>query len=467
MAQQHEDHAPRRPRPRRARPRGSTSPGGHDHGDHGHAHPTGPLAKLKELFAPTATTPATASTPRWRRAAAASARCVISFVALLATTVLQAVVVVLSGSVALLGDTLHNVADALTAVPLAIAFTLGRRAATRRFTYGYGRAEDLAGLVVVLLITLSAAAAGYQAVSGCSTRPTSDASGWSPRPGSSASSATSSSPATASGRAGRSARPRSSPTACTPVPTASPRLAVVLGAIGVALGFRWPTRSSAWSSPWRSSPCCARPPARSSRASWTPSTPRCSRPSRRSLARDAGRARVGEVRCAGSATRCAPSARSRRRAPDRGGRHDSRTRPRTGSADVRRLTAAIVHAGPEHGSPAGQAGRAPRGRRRGRGVGDLVDDLVGDDALLVDDERAAQREPDLLLQHAVRPGHVTVRPEVGQQRERVALLVGPLLVHRRAVDRDREGLHVVARNSSMLSRIAHISPWHVPVKASG
>ena len=66
----------------------------------------------------------------------------------------------LSGSVALLGDTLHNAADALTAVPLAIAFTLGRRAATRRFTYGYGRAEDLAGLVIVLLITLSAAAAG-------------------------------------------------------------------------------------------------------------------------------------------------------------------------------------------------------------------------------------------------------------------------------------------------------------------
>ncbi|SDD28583.1 cation diffusion facilitator family transporter [Actinokineospora iranica] len=89
----------------------------------------------------------------------------ISFGVLLVTAAAQAVIVALSGSVALLGDTLHNVADALTAVPLAIAFALGRRAATRRFTYGLGRAEDLAGLVVVVLIALSACAAGYQAVS--------------------------------------------------------------------------------------------------------------------------------------------------------------------------------------------------------------------------------------------------------------------------------------------------------------
>jgi len=87
-----------------------------------------------------------------------------SFVALTVTAVLQAVVVVFSGSIALLGDTLHNFADALTAVPLAIAFTVGRRAATRRYTYGFGRAEDLAGLVVVLLIALSAVAAGWEAI---------------------------------------------------------------------------------------------------------------------------------------------------------------------------------------------------------------------------------------------------------------------------------------------------------------
>ena len=59
------------------------------------------------------------------------------------TALIQAVVTALSGSVALLGDTLHNAADALTAVPLGIAFILGRRPPTRRYTYGYGRAEDL------------------------------------------------------------------------------------------------------------------------------------------------------------------------------------------------------------------------------------------------------------------------------------------------------------------------------------
>lgn len=88
----------------------------------------------------------------------------VSFVILLLTALVQAVIVAFSGSVALLGDTLHNLADALTAVPLAIAFSLGRRAATRRFTYGYGRAEDLAGVVIVALIAISAAAAGYEAV---------------------------------------------------------------------------------------------------------------------------------------------------------------------------------------------------------------------------------------------------------------------------------------------------------------
>lgn len=80
------------------------------------------------------------------------------------TALLQLVVVLMSNSVALLGDILHNFADAMTAIPLAIAFTLGRRAATRRFTYGYSRAEDLAGLVVVLLITASSALAGYVAL---------------------------------------------------------------------------------------------------------------------------------------------------------------------------------------------------------------------------------------------------------------------------------------------------------------
>jgi cation diffusion facilitator family transporter len=88
----------------------------------------------------------------------------ISLVALLATSIAQAVVVVLTGSVALLADTIHNFSDALTAVPLWIAFVLGRRIASRRYTYGYGRAEDLAGVFIVAMIALSSIVAGYESV---------------------------------------------------------------------------------------------------------------------------------------------------------------------------------------------------------------------------------------------------------------------------------------------------------------
>jgi cation diffusion facilitator family transporter len=88
----------------------------------------------------------------------------ISLAGLAVTAVLQAAVVALSGSVALLGDTLHNFADALTAVPLLIAFRLARKPATSRYTYGYGRAEDLAGVFVVAMIALSSALAGYEAI---------------------------------------------------------------------------------------------------------------------------------------------------------------------------------------------------------------------------------------------------------------------------------------------------------------
>ncbi|MCZ4101586.1 MULTISPECIES: cation diffusion facilitator family transporter [unclassified Streptomyces] len=87
-----------------------------------------------------------------------------SLIVLGVTTVLQALVFALSGSVALLGDTIHNGADALTAVPLGIAFILGRRAATRRFTYGFGRAEDLAGIAILLTIAASSALAACTAI---------------------------------------------------------------------------------------------------------------------------------------------------------------------------------------------------------------------------------------------------------------------------------------------------------------
>ena len=89
----------------------------------------------------------------------------ISLAMLGVTALAQAVITVASGSVALLGDTLHNAADALTAVPLAIAFVVGRRPASRRYTYGYGRAEDLAGVLIVVIITASCALAAVAAVS--------------------------------------------------------------------------------------------------------------------------------------------------------------------------------------------------------------------------------------------------------------------------------------------------------------
>jgi cation diffusion facilitator family transporter len=88
----------------------------------------------------------------------------VSLVVLGVTAVFQIVIVVISGSVALLADTVHNAGDALTAVPLGVAFLLLRRGRTRRLTYGYGRAEDFAGLAVVAIILFSAVYAAYEAI---------------------------------------------------------------------------------------------------------------------------------------------------------------------------------------------------------------------------------------------------------------------------------------------------------------
>ena len=87
-----------------------------------------------------------------------------SFAGLMVTALLQVVVVIISGSVALLADTIHNFADAATAIPLAIAFLLARKKPSLRFGFGYGRAEDLAGVTIVLVILASAIVAGHQSV---------------------------------------------------------------------------------------------------------------------------------------------------------------------------------------------------------------------------------------------------------------------------------------------------------------
>ena len=86
----------------------------------------------------------------------------VSLLGLGLTAVFQLIIAVVSGSVGLLADTIHNFADALTAVPLWIAFVLSQRPANRRYTYGYGRAEDIAGVFIVLVIAVSAAIAGYE-----------------------------------------------------------------------------------------------------------------------------------------------------------------------------------------------------------------------------------------------------------------------------------------------------------------
>ncbi|MET7402684.1 cation diffusion facilitator family transporter [Dactylosporangium sp. NPDC005572] len=137
------------------------------HHDHGHDGRSGWAARrhrLGHLLTPHSHDAADKVDPAMESSRDGMRALWISLLVLGATAALQVVVVVLSGSVALLGDTLHNVADALTAVPLGIAFLLGRRVANRRYTYGYGRAEDLAGIFIVLTIAASAGFAAYEAV---------------------------------------------------------------------------------------------------------------------------------------------------------------------------------------------------------------------------------------------------------------------------------------------------------------
>lgn len=80
----------------------------------------------------------------------------LALAALLITALIQIVIVVFSGSVALLADTAHNIGDGLNSIPLLVAFYLARRAASRRYNYGYGKAEDVAGIFIVLSIAFSA-----------------------------------------------------------------------------------------------------------------------------------------------------------------------------------------------------------------------------------------------------------------------------------------------------------------------
>jgi len=138
---------------------------GHDEHDHHLAHGHGGVVGFLRGYIAPHSHDAKDSLDRALEASSDGIRAVaLSLVILLLTAGIQVLVVVASGSVALLGDTLHNAADALTAVPLWLAFRLGRRPPTTRFTYGYGKAEDVAGLAVIALIAASAVFAGYEAI---------------------------------------------------------------------------------------------------------------------------------------------------------------------------------------------------------------------------------------------------------------------------------------------------------------
>src|SRR5437868_3771461 len=129
-----------------------------------HDHPQGLRGAIKEIISPHSHGAADSIDDALESSVAGIRAVKISLVVLGLTATAQLAVVLVSGSVALAADTIHNFSDALTAVPLWMAFALGTKAATRRYTYGFGRAEDLAGLFVVATITLSAIVAGYQAI---------------------------------------------------------------------------------------------------------------------------------------------------------------------------------------------------------------------------------------------------------------------------------------------------------------
>jgi cation diffusion facilitator family transporter len=136
----------------------------HDHGQHDHDRRGSLKGLIGHLLRPHSHGAAD-SVDFALESSAQGIRAVTTSLMVLAVTALaQVLVVTISGSVALLADTIHNFSDALTAIPLWLAFAVGRRAPTRRYTYGFGRAEDLAGLFVIAMIALSAILAGFEAI---------------------------------------------------------------------------------------------------------------------------------------------------------------------------------------------------------------------------------------------------------------------------------------------------------------
>jgi cation diffusion facilitator family transporter len=130
----------------------------HDHGiEHDHVHQTGIRGWLEGLLRPHSHDHSDLVADQAFADNQAGIRTVwLALAALTITSILQLAIVFASGSVALLADTAHNIGDGLNSIPLLIAFYLARKAVTRRYTYGFGRAEDIAGIFIVLSILVSA-----------------------------------------------------------------------------------------------------------------------------------------------------------------------------------------------------------------------------------------------------------------------------------------------------------------------
>lgn len=88
----------------------------------------------------------------------------ISTAGMLLVSLIQLLIAIGGGSAGLFADALHNLGDVLTTVALWIAFVISNRAANRQYTYGYYRAEDLAGIFIVLIIIASAVAGAVESI---------------------------------------------------------------------------------------------------------------------------------------------------------------------------------------------------------------------------------------------------------------------------------------------------------------
>ena len=136
----------------------------HDHDHHDHEHAAGLKGFVLSMFKPHSHDVADSIDSALTASEEGVRALKVSLVVLLVTAFAQLLVVLFTVSVALLADTVHNFSDAMTAVPLWVAFVLARRPPSKRFTYGLGRLEDVAGLFIVGMIALSALVAGYESI---------------------------------------------------------------------------------------------------------------------------------------------------------------------------------------------------------------------------------------------------------------------------------------------------------------